>query len=227
VAGTINTGSTSPIFTFAAPNGALYYRVRAVAGTSQSAPSNEIQVFVNVAAAPSAPADLVGLVNGTDLALAWRNTLGGGPPTGLVLDVTGSVITSIPLGLTQTFSFTGVPAGTYTLALRATNATGSSTASVPVTLTFPGACSGIPLPPSNVLVYKSGSTIFIVWDAASSGAAPTSFVLNVSGAFVGAIPTTGRSLSGTVGAGTYTFSVTAVNACGSSTPSTSQSATIP
>ena len=51
--------------------------------------SNEIRIFVNVPAAPSAPADLLGLVNGSSVALAWRNTFEGGAPGGLILDVTG------------------------------------------------------------------------------------------------------------------------------------------
>ena len=50
-----------------------------------------------------------------------------------------------------------------TLTVRAGNAAGASTASNPVTLTFPGACSGPPLAPANFLAYKSGNTIFVVW----------------------------------------------------------------
>ena len=76
---------------------------------------------------------------------------------------------------------------------------GSSNA---VTLTFPGPCSGAPLPPTNFLAYKSGTTIFVVWDPPTGGPAATGYVLNVSGSLSGNFPTTGRALSGTVGAGT-------------------------
>jgi hypothetical protein len=225
--GSVRTGSGSPIFTLDAPTGALYFRVRAIAGTSRSDPSNEILVFVNTASPPSAPDNLTGLVNGSSLALSWRNTFGGGVPTGIILDVSGSIATSLPMGLNDTFTFTGVPPGTYTLSLRATNATGVSGSSNAVTLTFPGPCSGVPLPPTNFLAYKSGTTIFVVWDPPSSGPAATGYVLNVSGSFFGTFPTTGRALSGTVGAGSYNLSVSASNACGAGSATSTQVVTIP
>ncbi|MGH9174883.1 MAG: hypothetical protein ACRD1H_11020, partial [Vicinamibacterales bacterium] len=164
---------------------------------------------------------------GSNLALAWRNTFAGGAPTGLLLDVSGSLVATLPLPLADSFNFSGVPGGTYTLTLRASNAAGTSGPSNPVTLTFPGACSGAPLTPTNFLASKAGSVITVVWDPAASGAAPTGFVLNVSGSFVGSFPTTQRSLSGTVGAGTYTLSVYATNACGASAATSSQTIVIP
>lgn len=225
--GTVRTGSGAPIFTFDAPNGALYFRVRAISGTSRSDASNEILVFVNTPALPSAPENLTGLVNGSALALSWRNSFGGGVPTGIIVDVSGSIATSIPMGLNDTFTFNGVPAGTYTLSLRALNATGAGGSSNAVTLTFPGACSGAPLPPTNFLAYKSGTTIFVVWDPPTGGPAATGYVLNVSGSLFGNFPTTGRALSGTVGAGTYNLSVSAVNACGVGSATSPAVLTIP
>jgi hypothetical protein len=227
VLGSIHTGSGNPIFTFDAPTGAFFFRVRAISGSSRSDPSNEIQVFVNTPAAPSAPENLTGLVNGSTLGLAWRNSFGGGAPTGLVLDVSGSIVTSLPLPLSDAFTFGGVPPGTYTLSLRATNAVGASASSNPVTLTFPDVCSGAPLAPSNFIAYKTGTTLFVLWDAPSTGPAASSYVLNVSGALTGSFPTTGRTLSGTVGAGSYTLSVTALNACGSGATTAAQTVTIP
>jgi hypothetical protein len=85
----------------------------------------------------------------------------------------------------------------------------------------------VPLQPTNVLAYKAGSTIHILWDPPATGAAPTSYVLNVTGAFVGSFATTERTMSGTVGAGSYTFTVNAVNACGSSAATAAQTVTIP
>ena len=88
-----------------------------------------------------------------------RTRTPAGIPSSLVLDVAGSLSTSLPLGLNDTFSFAGVPPGTYTFTLRALNASGSSQPSSPVTLTFPGPCSGPPLAPSGFIAYKVGSTI--------------------------------------------------------------------
>jgi hypothetical protein len=227
VLGTLNTGTGNPIFTFTAPTGTFFLRVRAVAGGLISAPSNEILALVNVPAPPSAPDSLLGLVNGDSLALAWRNTYGGGPPTSIAVDVTGSANTSIPLPLGETFTFAGVPGGTYTFTLRALNGNGSSGPSTPLTLTFPSPCSGPPLTPANFVVFKVGNVINVAWELPASGPAPTGYVLNVSGSIFGTFFTTARQMSGAVGAGAYTLSVTATNPCGASSPTTAQTVTIP
>ncbi|MDH4065103.1 MAG: Ig-like domain-containing protein [Acidobacteriota bacterium] len=227
VLASIPTGSTAPTFTFEAPTGSFYARLHAVNGTVRSAASNEIRLHVNVPVAPSAPAHLLGLVNGSNLALAWTNTYAGGAPTSLVLDVTGSIVISLPLGFGDSFSFVGVPPGTYTLALRALNAAGSSPPSSAVTLTFPDACTGPPWVPRTVLAYRVGNTVYVDWAPATGGPAPTSYVVNVTGAWVGSLPTTGRALSGTVAPGSYTLSVVAVNWCGASAGSPPQTVVVP
>ena len=180
----------------------------------------------NVPVPPSPPANLRGLVVGNTLNLAWTPTFGGGVPTTVILDVAGAVNGSAPLGPTDTFSF-GVPAGTYTLSDRAVNASGSSASSTPVTLTFPGACSGVPQPVTHFLAYKAGGSLFLNWDPPATGTAPTSYLLNVTGSYAGAIPTALRALSGAVPAGTYHFSVVARNACGDSAPTAVQTVGLP
>ncbi|MCC7180517.1 MAG: cadherin-like domain-containing protein, partial [Acidobacteria bacterium] len=227
VLASLPVGNTTPLYTFPAPTGAFFVRVHTLSGASRSVASNEIRIFVNQPAAPSAPADLVGLVNSSSIALAWRNTFAGGAPGGIVLDVSGALNTSLPLGLTDSFQFNGVPGGTYTLSLRAINGAGSSPSSNAITLTFPSPCTGAPLPPSNFLAYRVGGTLFVVWDPATSGPAPTSYVLNVTGAFGGSFGTPGRTLSGAVGPGTYHLSVSAANACGSSAATPVQAVVVP
>ncbi len=148
VLASLPTGSLYPIFSFVAPTGSFYIRLHALNGAIRSSASNEIRLHVNVPVAPSAPAGLVGLVNGSSLALAWTNTFGGGAPASLVLDVTGAFTGSLPIGNVDTFTFAGVPGGSYTFAVRALNAGGSSPASNAVTLAFPGLCSGPPLAPT-------------------------------------------------------------------------------
>lgn len=223
----IPTADASTTLSFVAPPGSFYLRVYTVSGTTRSNPSGDIRVHVNVPAAPSAPANLLGLVHGSTVSLAWRNTFSGGAPASLVLDVTGSITASLPLPLGESFTFTGVPDGTYTFSLRAVNATGTSGPSSPVTLSFPGECSGAPQAPPGVVASRSGSVVSLAWEPAAGGAAPTSFVVNVTGAVNTAVPTAARSLSGAVGPGTYTFSVVAVNACGSSPASTRATLVIP
>jgi hypothetical protein len=227
VLASIPTGIAANIFTFVAPTGSFFIRMHGQLGADRSPASNEVPLHVNVPVAPSAPGGLLGLVNGSGLGLAWKNTFVGGAPSGLILDVSGSLATSIPLGLSDSFSFAGVPAGTYTLSLRATNAGGASPSSNPVTLTFPGACSGAPQAPANFLGYRVGNTVFVVWDPPTAGPSPSGYTLSVSGSFNGSFSTTGRAMSGVVGTGSYSLSVVATNACGSSVASPVQVVTVP
>ena len=168
------------------------------------------------------------MANGSSIALAWRNTFAGGEPGGVVLDVSGSLNASLPLGLTDSFQFNGVPGGTYTLSVRAVNAAGTSPPSNAIILTFPSpTCSGAPLPPSEFLAYRLGNTIHVVWQPAATGSAPTSYVLIVTGSFNSTLGTPGRTLSGTVGPGSYTLSVAAANACGMSAATSVQTVVVP
>jgi hypothetical protein len=187
-------------------------------GSDKSPASNEVRLHVNVAVRPTAPTNLLGTANGSTVDLAWKNTFGGGAASGLVLDVTGSLATSLPLTLGERFTFAGVPGGNYTFRLRATNAGGASAPSDPVSLSFPAACTGVPEAPANLLAYRVGGMAYVVWDPPAGGAAPTGYVLNVRGSYTGSIPTTGRALSSPIAPGTYNLSLVATNACGPRAP---------
>jgi len=69
--------------------------------------------------------------------------------------------------------------------------------------------------------------VYVIWDPPSSGAAPTSYLLDVTGSFTGQFPTTGRALNGDAGSGAYTVRVQSVNACGASVFTAAQTVTIP
>jgi hypothetical protein len=224
----INTGSAHPIFTFVAPTGSFYLRIRSVAGAQTSTQtSNEIRVYVNMAVPPSAPTHLLGTANGQTLALSWRNTFGGGAPGNVILDVSGTLAASLPIGLTDTFTFTPVPGGNYNFAVRAANGAGTSAPSNTVNLSFPIVCTGAPQAPENFLAYNVGNTVNLLWDPASSGNAPTIYTLNVTGAFNLTLPVPTRAVSGGVPPGTYQFTVTAANACGASAPTAVRTVVIP
>jgi photosystem II stability/assembly factor-like uncharacterized protein len=225
VLASIPTGSTETTFTFNAPTGAFYIRVHSVAGATRSEASNEIRIVVNMA--PSPPANLLALVNGSSVALAWMNTIVGGPPTRLILDVTGSVTTALSLPVAESFSVASVPAGTYTLALRAENGGGVSGPSNTVTVSVPGACSGAPGTPPDLVATKNGNVITVAWGLPVTGPAPTGYTIVVTGSFTGTIPVAGRSASGAVGPGSYTISIVATNPCGPSAATPTQTVTIP
>jgi hypothetical protein len=223
----IPTNSSAPIFTFVAPTGSFFIRMHTLAGAEQSGPSNEVPLHVNVPVTPSAPINLTGLVNGSDVFLSWKNTFGGGPPSSLILSVRGDATLETPLPLSETFSFANVPPGTYTIRVRGVVRGSWGPSSSPVTLTFPGSCSGAPLPPTNFLAYRIGSTIYVLWDPPAGGPAPTSYTLNVTGAYVGSFPTPGRALSGQVPPGSYKLEAIAQNPCGASAATPPQTVVVP
>jgi hypothetical protein len=227
VLGQITTGGTAPIFTFSAPRGAFYLRLRAFSGASFSAPSNEVRVIVDLPVAPSPPENLLGLVNGTAVALSWTNTTGGGTPTSLRLDVSGSWTGTLPLPLGEAFSFSGAPAGTYTMTVSAANAAGVSPPSNRVTLVVPSPCTGSPVTPQRLTAGVDGHIIHVKWDAPASGAAVTDYDVIVAGHYNVTVRTSARSLSGAAQPGLYTVRVVAINSCGASAPTPPHTIVVP
>lgn len=226
VLASIPTGSAAPTFTVTAPTGAFYVRMIALNGAVRSGASNEIRIFVGVPALPLPPTNLLGVGSGSTLVLAWENSSAGGAPSTIVLDVSGSAMTALTLPATERFSYSGVPPGTYTLTVRAVNSVGSSLPSNPVTVTFPAACA-IAGTPINLAATRSGNRVTVSWNLPPGGAAPSGFLLSVSGAFVGTFPVTTRSLSAVAGPGTYDLTIASNNPCGTSPPSAAVSITVP
>jgi len=217
----------NPVYTFAAPAGSFYLRVHALYGPVKSAPSNEIHLDVNVPVRPSPPVNLVSAVDGSTVNLSWRNTFGGGAPRGVILEARlGATVFPFSLGLTETFVIGDVPAGTYTVRARTFNAAGSSDPSNEAVVTVPGVCSGPPGPPANFLSYNVGRTIYVMWDPPITGSAATVYDVIVTGAYVGSFSTASRMLSGTVGPGSYSLSVSARNTCGTSAATPPQTVAI-
>lgn len=239
--GYLLTGGTRPGETIAAlpidaahrlttitlPPGLYYARLQSLAGAAASVVSNEVRIPIGLASPPSAPTALVGLVDGATVALAWRTTFDGGTPAGAVLDVGGSAALSLPLGTVETFTFAGVPGGSYTFAVRTINVSGSSPPSPPLALAFPGACSGSPAAPERLVAHRDGRGLVVLWEPAAVGPAPTGYVLQVSGTLTAAVPTAQRSISGAVGPGVYDLRVLAVNSCGASPPSPTRTVVVP
>lgn len=228
---TIATGNALAAFTLRLPPGTFFVRVRAVALAATSGPSNEVVVRLGASAPPSAPAGLLGLLNGSTLALSWTNTFDGGTPSGFWLVVSGPVSGIVPLGLVDTFQYANVPPGTYSFQVVAANAAGPSPPSNAVTLTFPGPCGGPPAAPLRFRAIVDGTTITLRWGAPETGAAATSYRVVVgtfgdrqpgiaSGttdarpAYGFMVPVTGRRISGTLPPDYYNFFLIAENACG-------------
>lgn len=226
VLGSLPTGSTATTFSVDLPTGAFFVRMHALSAGGRSAATNEVQVFVNVPQPPAPPARLLGLVNGSALGLSWMNPGSAGVPTSMLLDVSGAIAATLPIPAGETFAFPAVPPGTYTFAVRAANAMGSSAASAPVTLTFPGGCSGAPQTPVALSASAAGGRLTVAWEPPASGAAVSSYVLDVSGAITLSVPFATRGVTAPVPPGVYTFQVRAVNACGASALSAPVSVTV-
>lgn len=226
--GTIPLG-TAPRATVTLPTGSFYVRARTFAGALVSPPSNEVRVHVNASVPPSAPTNLIGGATWNTLNLAWLPGFTGGAPTGAALEVSGSASAVIPLGPVDAYALDNVPPGTYTLTVRQTGPGGTSARSAPVTLTFPSGCLGAELPraPRNVQAYKLGGTLHVHWEPATGGPAPAAYRLQVYDPFTGSLPVAGRSFSTTPPPGVYQFAVIAVNACGESPASATETVTFP
>ena len=212
-------------YTLEVPAGRYFVRVRTAEDTALRTPSNEVTLTVVLPVAPSAPAQLVGAALGSRLTLSWLNTFEGGEPTGLDLVVGGSLNTRLSLGLVDRFQFDGVPPGTYTFQLVASNAVGSSAPSNTITLSFPGSCVA-PQVPTWLTHSVVNRLVTVSWAAPASGAAPVDYLVTAEG--VGTFPTGGaRSIAGVLGPGTYRVWVQAASACGVSAPSDIQTIVVP
>jgi hypothetical protein len=205
--------------------GAFTVTVTALTGTTAGAAT--APVGFTIGAPPGTPMNLLGLANGTFLALSWTNSATLPAASGLRLDVTGSLSTSLVLPVGESFTFAGVPPGTYTFTLSAFNQSGASAPSGPVTLTFPAQCSGSPQAPLAFAAARDGRTVSASWDAPASGPAVTGYVLLVDGALSTTVSTPTRSLAGAVGPGTYTLRVAAANACGTGAPTSPVTIVVP
>jgi hypothetical protein len=235
VLATIPIAGTVPTFTFQAPPGAFYIRLRTVSGAGTSRPSGEIRLYVGAYSGPTAPRSLTAYGNGSSVVLNWRNTFGGGEPAGIVVDVTqnGARVASIPMRLTSAWSYDAVPAGTFGFTVRATNASGTSGSSNSVTLTFPLSGCSAPSTPGSFSVAANGRTVSVYWLAPSSGTTPTRYVVearrrnsNGSSTALGTFPVTTTTISSPVGPGTYEVRAKSENICGSSSSTSWRSVTV-
>ncbi|MGE0360245.1 MAG: DUF1800 family protein [Vicinamibacterales bacterium] len=224
---TLPTGSPAPTFSFAAPSGSFYIRLRALRGAQMSLPSNEIRVYVNYPQRPSPPTNFQGAVKSSSMWLAWKNTYAGGAPTHLQMDVTGGFTTSIPLPLTETFSVPAMPRGTFTLRLRALNAAGASNQSSSVTVTAPSTNCTAPRVPSNYFATKSGNQVVVSWEAPQGGTPAQGYHLTVTGSINGVFPVAGNGFAAAAPPGTYNLSIRAINACGPGPSTPIQTVVIP
>lgn len=226
VLGAFRTGGAAARIVVRVPAGTFFIRVVSIARGVRSAPSPEI-VVTGGPSLPAGPTHLLGSSPGDTLALSWTNQFSGAVPTGLRLDVTGAISTSVTLPVREVFRLAGVPAGTYTFTVRAMNGALAGAAGNAVTLTFPGHCVAAPNPPTAFSASTEGGRVFLDWLPPASGEAVTHYVVSATGAFSGSFPSAARTFSAPVPPGSYTISVAAVGPCGTSPATTAQTIVVP
>lgn len=119
------------------PPGTYTLSLRAANAAGTSAPSNAVAVTVPAACSgtPQPPANFLAFRDGNQITVMWDAPATGPAPTNYTLDVSGAFTGSFPLP-TRSVS-APVPAGSYTFAVRANHACGSSVYTVPQTVVVP------------------------------------------------------------------------------------------
>jgi hypothetical protein len=197
-------------FSTPAPNGTYCVSVRAAnaAGNGPESAGTSFNVPI-VGPPPGAPTNLTATTVGQTLTLSWGSPTTGGPPSGYVATVSGTISGVFPLGLTNTVTAGGLPGGTYSISVAATNSAGTGPSSNTVTFVI-GASAPTMNPPS-----VSGGNVTFSWVNGSGGSTPTGFVLRArlapGGPIVASLTVSGNSFTVPgVPRGTYFVSVQAM-----------------
>jgi len=224
------TGTANSVTVTGLTNGTSYtFTVAAVNGVGTGPSSIATNAVVPNPTAPSAPSLVVAKNGNTTASVSWKAPIsdGGSPVTGYVVTpfvggVAQAPVTFNSTALTQTI--TALTNGTsYTFTVAAFNAIGTgspSVASVAVTV-------GAPSQPTFVSAATAGTGQLKVswWPPASNGSPITGYVVTP---YIGGVAQAPRTFAGAASAvtvtgltsgTTYTFTVVAVNANGSSPPS--------
>ena len=192
--------------------------------SNASAASNAVTPY----AIPDVPTGVSGTSNAnTQSVVSWTAPAANGAA------ITSYTVTSSPGSFTCTSAttsctVTGLTNGTsYTFTVTATNSAGTSAASTASAAAIPAAAPGAP---TAVTATSNANTQSVVsWTApAANGAAITGYTVTSSpGSFTCTSATTSCTVTGLTNGTSYTFTVTATNAAGTSAASTPSAAITP
>ena len=211
---TSNVGGATNIAVTAPAIGVYYVRVQALPGGETS---NEVQVVVtSLVPPPAAPVGLQAFRNGTGVLISWQPG-GGGPatyklrvgvtPGGSELGAMTTVATGLAVG-------SGVPPGTYYLAVSAVNAGGvSGEATTVLVMPSGGACDA---PPAPALITSNWGTFLTASWTPVPGAA--GYLLHAAGPGINTAVGFGGGTTSFVypglPVGTWSFGIQARFSCG-------------
>ncbi len=204
------------------PDGTYWLRVRGSNAAGTGAPSDDLGVTMGVTGGcvglPYAPVLQAPSVSGSLLSLAWDTPSGTVAPSSYVL-FAGSApgradLAVLNLAGPGTTFAANAPAGTYFLRVAGRSACGVGAASNDITASVLSGGGGggggvVPVPPSGLTASVSGRVISLSWTPPTTGATPTSYVVDVGtisgSANLGSFNTgsTATAVSGTVPPGRY------------------------
>ena len=175
---------------------------------------------------PDPPTNVTATAGDAAATVSWTAPAsdGGSPITGYTVTPSSGPTTTAAAGATSA-TVSGLTNGTsYTFTVTATNAVGDSAASSPSTAVTPQAAPPTaPDPPTNVTATAGDASATVSWTAPASngGSAITGYTVTSSagGATTAAAGATSATVSGLTNGASYTFTVTATNAVGTSAAS--------
>lgn len=173
------------------PDGTYWLRVRGTNAAGVGVPSQDLGVVMGVAGGcvglPYAPVLQTPSISGGHLSLSWDAPGGTVVPLSYVL-YAGSApgrsdIVAFDLGSSATTFAAVAPPGTYFLRVAGRSACGVGAMSNDATASIsPGGGSGgsvVPAPPDGLVASVSGRVISLSWSPPTTGATPTSYVIDV------------------------------------------------
>lgn len=178
---------------------------------------------------PNAPLNLRAAQSPAGVQFTWEAPRGGGAPTGYVLEAgltAGSTFATVPVA-TTTFTVPGVPAGTYFIRVRGTNAAGVGPVSDELTLRVGAGGVVLPGPPTGLETTVVTGRLTMTWFPPSEGPEPSGYLVEVGSAAglanLAVLPVAGRAfVFDGVPPGFYFMRVRAQNAGGTSLPTDDQ-----
>ena len=215
VAGDVTTSTLTGLV-----NGTAYtFTVVATNAIGASAPAKSGTVTPSAVA--GAPTAVTATRGDKSAVVSWTapTSNGGSPITGYTITSTPGAITKTVTGALTTGTVTGLTNGTaYTFTVVATNAAGTSPASLPSNDVTPAAVPGAP---GTVTAVKGDASATVSWTApaSSGGSALTGYTItSTPGGLVKTVASelTTATVTGLTNGTAYTFSVVATNAVGSS-----------
>lgn len=168
-------------------------------------------------------------IAGNVVTFRWTIPPRGPRPTGFVVEggvAPGQPLVALATGPAPVFRVTA-PNGSFHVRVRALGVGGPSTVSNEIPIHV-----GVPVPPSAPAVLQAsvvGSSVFLAWTPTFAGGPPAGFVLDVGGSLAAAVPLPAVERLSFAGApsGTFTLSMRAVNAGGSSPSTAAVQITVP